>query len=283
MSALIGDMGRREGIEDFGWRASSPQLEQIPVMSGKIRSSPTLLSALESACSHGRAESSKIQIWIERRKDSILFCYRGSVEVGAPGADDIASMQARVFLSIVRLFAGPNWAPADAALARCAEPGPIVREELGSTRIRLAPDYSWHRLPRSILSLGPRALPAAAAWSGSEVIPDQASDLVGSLALALRPYLPTGVPSLRDAAELVGMSVRTLQRELSCAGSSYRDIVQGVKLNAARELLERPDVRVLDVAFETGFRDPAHFTRFFRKLTGVTPHAYRSPHLEGAA
>jgi AraC-like DNA-binding protein len=108
-------------------------------------------------------------------------------------------------------------------------------------------------------------------------------DLVGSLGQALRPYLAAGAPSLREAADLAGTSVRSLQRELARAGSSYRDVLQRAKLDTARELLEQPEVRILEVAFETGFSDPAHFTHFFRRLAGVTPRQYRTTLLEGRA
>lgn len=43
---------------------------------------------------------------------------------------------------------------------------------------------------------------------------------------------------------------------------------------AARELA-REAAPVADVALRAGFADQSHFTRFFRRLMGVTPHAYR--------
>jgi AraC family transcriptional regulator len=43
---------------------------------------------------------------------------------------------------------------------------------------------------------------------------------------------------------------------------------------AARELI-RVDASLSDVALRAGFADQSHFTRFFRRTMGVTPHAYR--------
>lgn len=43
---------------------------------------------------------------------------------------------------------------------------------------------------------------------------------------------------------------------------------------AARELV-REDAPLSDVALRAGFADQSHFTRFFRRAMGVTPHAYR--------
>jgi two-component system response regulator YesN len=53
-------------------------------------------------------------------------------------------------------------------------------------------------------------------------------------------------------------------------------------IDTARELLEQPDVKIADVAHETGFSNPAHFIRFFRALSGATPREYRASHLQEA-
>jgi AraC-like DNA-binding protein len=192
----------------------------------------------------------------------------------------LSLMRTAIVISLVRCFVAPDWVPTDCAFAIDGELGPIAREELGDARIHRAPEYGWLRLPRSMLSRPPRALLPDATSSGSEDGPEPALDLVGSLVQAVRPLLVRGAPSIRDAAELTGTSVRSLQRELAHAGSSYRDVLLQVKLDAARELLRQPDLKIRDVAYETGFSAPAHFTRFFRALSGVTPREYRASHLQ---
>jgi AraC family transcriptional regulator len=43
----------------------------------------------------------------------------------------------------------------------------------------------------------------------------------------------------------------------------------------AREFLQRQDMRIIDVAQSTGFRDQANFTRMFRRISGITPGQFR--------
>jgi AraC-like DNA-binding protein len=43
---------------------------------------------------------------------------------------------------------------------------------------------------------------------------------------------------------------------------------------AARELV-RSETSLAGVALEAGFADQSHFTRFFKRHTGLTPQAYR--------
>jgi AraC-like DNA-binding protein len=276
MSAFIGDMARREEIPDLGWRACSCGLAQIPFLARRIRSSPTLLHALETVCALANRESSNIQIWLEEQEDSMLFCYRPSVELRTPGADNLCLMQTRVALSLVRCFAAPDWTPTDCGIAVGVEPGPIAREELGGAKLHRAHDSGWVRLPRSILARPPRTSSPVETSAGTEAGEEPMQDVAGSLAQALRPYLTAGAPSLRDAAELAGTSERSLQRDLARAGSSYRDVLQRVKFDAARELLTQTNLKILDVAYETGFSDPAHFSHFFRRVAGVTPQQYRT-------
>jgi len=115
-----------------------------------------------------------------------------------------------------------------------------------------------------------------ATQAGTEGEFHPAHDLVGSLKLLLRPYLSQGPPNVQIAAHLGDISVRSLQRHLADEGSSYREVVQHAKFEAARELLKQPDVKLRDIASETGFANPPHFTRFFRRIAGVSPTDYRT-------
>ncbi|HMP81691.1 MAG TPA: AraC family transcriptional regulator [Verrucomicrobiota bacterium] len=48
-----------------------------------------------------------------------------------------------------------------------------------------------------------------------------------------------------------------------------------LKMNRAAELLEKPDALVKQIAEETGFEDPFHFSRTFKSVFGVSPDLFR--------
>ena len=48
------------------------------------------------------------------------------------------------------------------------------------------------------------------------------------------------------------------------------------RLNLAKRLLRGASLSISEIAFRTGFCNPAYFTNTFRKATGVTPKAWRS-------
>lgn len=58
-------------------------------------------------------------------------------------------------------------------------------------------------------------------------------------------------------------------------GESVGERLRRLRLEAAREALERPGSDLAEVAAACGFADQSHLTRAFRAVYGVTPGAYR--------
>ncbi len=83
-------------------------------------------------------------------------------------------------------------------------------------------------------------------------------------------------PSVRQTADFVGMSVRTLQRRLAQAGASHHMLVAQARFATAAAVLERTDHKILDLALDLGYSDHANFTRAFRRWAGCAPGEYQS-------
>jgi len=56
--------------------------------------------------------------------------------------------------------------------------------------------------------------------------------------------------------------------------SPYQYLMR-LKMTAAAQRLQSPEVRVKEVAYELGFRDAFHFSRAFKKVFSVSPDAFR--------
>ncbi len=102
-----------------------------------------------------------------------------------------------------------------------------------------------------------------------------APDLGGSVRQAIAPLLPSGYPDIRLVADIAGLSVRTLQRRLDNEGSSYARLVEQVRFETAVRLLHDDRVKLINLALELGYFDPANFTRAFRRWTSASPSEYR--------
>ncbi|HXY25866.1 MAG TPA: AraC family transcriptional regulator [Candidatus Acidoferrum sp.] len=67
-----------------------------------------------------------------------------------------------------------------------------------------------------------------------------------------------------------------------CTNEGISDYVHRLRVRSACEQMLAPQASLADISFSTGFADQSHFTRCFRKITGVTPAAFRSTLLRTA-
>ena len=93
--------------------------------------------------------------------------------------------------------------------------------------------------------------------------------------LVLAAHSPRQV-TMEEAARELGMSARSLRRQLSSEGTSYGDLVERSRITAAKRMLEDPRVSIQEAAFALGFAAPAAFHRAFKRWTGLTPKQYKS-------
>lgn len=100
-------------------------------------------------------------------------------------------------------------------------------------------------------------------------------ELVARIVTRVEQALPE-VPSVASLAKDLCMSERTLARRVQRAtGHSTRALLQSVRLQRARALLERSRMPVEQVAAAVGYDDPTALRRLLRKRAGVSPSAYR--------
>jgi transcriptional regulator GlxA family with amidase domain len=99
-----------------------------------------------------------------------------------------------------------------------------------------------------------------------------ASRLVASFEAAL-PH----PPSVAALAVEFSMSSRTLSRRIKeSTGRSVSTLLQSVRINRARMLLETSKMSVEQVAEQVGYADTAALRRLMRKVTQATPRQFRS-------
>lgn len=90
----------------------------------------------------------------------------------------------------------------------------------------------------------------------------------------IRSELQNG-PSLPQIASALGLGKRTLQRRFLEEHTSFRDVVDEVRHELAKQYVEDRSLPLGEVAFLLGYADLRSFTRSFTRWTGHTPNAYR--------
>ncbi len=103
--------------------------------------------------------------------------------------------------------------------------------------------------------------------------------LVDKVRRSILTSLSSGVPISEHIARALGMSDRSLRRHLKREGTTYRELVRSVRLQAADALLQDPRTSIAEVAFLLGYGDAGAFSRAFRRQTGHSPkdHRHRGP------
>lgn len=80
-----------------------------------------------------------------------------------------------------------------------------------------------------------------------------------------------GFPQIREAAEALHISVRSLQRRLQEEGTSFQRIVESSHKQLASSMLQKTRLPVSEIALLLGYANAHAFRRAFRRWTGSKP------------
>jgi transcriptional regulator GlxA family with amidase domain len=87
---------------------------------------------------------------------------------------------------------------------------------------------------------------------------------------------PTALFSVSQVCDKVGVSRRTFERRFKKhTGNSIVEYVQRVKVEFAKQLLEKGEKNVNEIIYETGYNDIDAFRKVFKKFTDLSPVDYR--------
>ncbi|WP_079210542.1 helix-turn-helix transcriptional regulator [Brucella pituitosa] len=265
-----------QGITDFGFLAS--QRLQFSHLREKTRAliahSPTLLVALRHACSEASREDTILSMWIEQAGDHVRVCSKLAITNELQHLEHAQWLQNIFAIYIVRQFTGPSWTPPVMAFEAHYTPSEVTQSFWPNVRFLSGQKAAWISIPISCLSLSNHFAESFHPAQDQEDGPS-GYDIVELLKLMLPSYLDGGVPTLAEVAEMAGVSARTFQRKLANVDFVYSDILDAVRFERASNLLRESDSKIIDIAFASGYSDPAHFTRAFRRISGVTPRQFR--------
>lgn len=84
------------------------------------------------------------------------------------------------------------------------------------------------------------------------------------------------VSNVSDYAKMLYVSPGYLNQLVKeNTGRKATEWIQDRKLTEAKRLILHSDFAIKEIAFRTGFEDPAYFNRFFKKWNGMTPQEFR--------
>jgi AraC family transcriptional regulator len=83
--------------------------------------------------------------------------------------------------------------------------------------------------------------------------------------------------TLDDLSREAGVHPVHLSRVFrKCVGKGIGEHVHRLRVRAACEQMQMPEMSIAEISLTLGFADQSHFTRAFRRVVGMTPMAFRS-------
>lgn len=261
-----------------------------------VMTAPTSYLRMKALCQHAGAENSELSIKMVQtgRRIRLMSEMPSMSRYPTVCLAEWANLQA--MRHVVRTALGPSWQPAELTFMSRFRLPDLASSEFALTRV-------LYGQPRTSILVDPLLLANADQRNNAERHDwldaracadllfngeDPASPADGpvdwsfrpALRKLMQPYLADKPLDIEQAADLIGTSTRTLQRKLRQIGCSYKDIVKEARFGVALSLLRDPSVKIVDVAFAAGYQNQQHFTRAFRKYSGVTPSAFRREALQ---
>ena len=266
---FVNSVAQTQGIMTLGiFSLDIIRMFELSSLKPLIAGSKNLNELLQHMCIAAPLMSNSASYRLEILGDLAVFSNRGLRLM----SDDTQAQLFQIFgmIQLIQLAAGPDWRPEviHFTIPRSAE---IERApQLNPSRIRFS-----QRVPG--IAFSRYLLPSAVHLPNSkqsDVSPIPAT-FSEQLQQVLAPYMGETSFDKAFAAEIAGMSPRTLQRRLDEEHTSFVAVLERLRLQKAQALLEDPDVKLIEIAFELGYENPPSFTRAFRRWTGVTPSEYR--------
>lgn len=277
---FLEDAARREDIPTLGFQVGQrTPVECLGTFGLLIRQSVTLWEALNTAQKLSPAINSGFRVRLEQQGDSVWVHHENGMQ-GTCGSQHADGFGLTLIANLIRHAIDLTWRPRAVRLPISPDRDVADLDLFSAASLQYQQTSSAIALPAALLSQplaalrGSHNLPRAEAteWLQSSA---PASDIAGSVTQFLHTQLSVGCQDIKLTAEATGLSVRTLQRRLFEKGYDYSKLFDHARFDLAVELLERSDLKIVDIAQELGYGDAANFTRAFRRWTGISPLEFR--------
>ena len=106
-------------------------------------------------------------------------------------------------------------------------------------------------------------------------IRSEENDLLSKVRHLISISFSEGLPKLNQVASPLGMSGRTLQRQLRDKEVSFGDLVDEIRCEIAQDYISHSDFSLTDLSMMLGYGELSSFSRAFKRWTGRSPDLVR--------
>jgi AraC-like DNA-binding protein len=239
------------------------RLSELGTWGRIVTEAPTLETACEAASARVELlhQGSDLRLVKIGRRAELRFAYRG--RLGADPLQHILGTLA-VLRKIALLVGEPEAVGVRFTMAYGR--GVDQLEEMHGPALAFGCTYDAIVIDRDILSH--RLKHSNGRFAGEPM------ETAAAVCEHVQHLLPFGRLTVEQVAARERISVRTLQRRLRSWGFSFEEIVDDVRRTRAIAYVNSGKHSTMEIAFLLGYSDQAHFTRAFKRWTGMSPRQY---------
>jgi AraC-like DNA-binding protein len=268
------------GLEDFGLRlAGLRRLATLGPLSVVLSQEPDLRSALTLLCRYERSYNEALRMRLD--EDGDLATMRLWFEFGEPAPTRQAmELATAALLGIVRELLGQRWEPLSLCFTHRAPASLAGHRAVFGPRLQFGHKFTGlvfyaAELDAANTASDPLLRPYAEQLRQALGAPPAAT-VTGRVTQLVEMLLPVGRCSTHQVARSLGVTQRTLHRQLAAEGQSFSAIVHTTREALAERYLSAERYSLTDVSELLGFTSPSAFSRWFRRRFGVSPTEWRA-------
>ncbi|MBX9961799.1 MAG: AraC family transcriptional regulator [Burkholderiales bacterium] len=268
---------RHTGRAHFGLLAGQRWgLAHLGALGESMRAASSVRAALELFAAHQHRNSDAAAAFLLEYRDTISLgyaVYREDIE-----HIDLAYDLAMAFaVNLLRELCGPRWNATECVFSRAVPKDSAPYRRAFRAPLRFNQDHCAVRFPMRWLDhhIVRAPLRRASDLSGGPGASDE-PDLVTRTHRLVRVLLLEGKSSGDDLAAKLDLHRRTLNRRLKDEGTTFRRLLDEVRYEVARQLLQYTDMPIPDIAGSLCYSEVSAFMHAFHRWSGTSPHRWRT-------
>lgn len=248
------EVGRKTSLEQL-----SPQLNR------EIGKCTSLEQAIRCLIAEMPNLNNHVTIWTEYRDGLWWLCHRSCYHPSTSGFEQSEWFRSLTVISLCRKFIDSRWQPSHAKLVSTNNKARKLPKHFFNSDIQFEQQYGAITIP----------LP-----DDYRAVTEQDSELnwYQSVETLIQTYAILPWFNIEWFATMLGMTKRTLQRNLKSENIFFKKAKEQVREEKAKQLLKETDLSVQEISWQVGYSDLSNFNRAFKGWVGITAPEYRRSH-----
>jgi AraC-like DNA-binding protein len=276
---LLEQSAKRSGYDNLGLRmAERRRLSDFGVASLLLPHQQTPRDAILMTNQYRHLLNESLVLAIEEKpKTSVI---REEVLTDTPMlATQVTELAVAMILLTFRAMIGGHWRPQGTHFTHAAPKDLEVHKRLFKCPLHFNSDFSGIScLTSDLYKENPLANPTMANYARAfiDALPRKTEDsVVSEIRRVIYLFLPMRRATIKQVAQALGCSVRSLQRELDASGQSFTDLLNTVRSELAMRYLADTGTEIGQIASLLGYARSPAFIRWFAQHFGSTPQRWR--------